>query len=497
MATKPLVIPNVFASEGTGSPNNIPLLDADFTQLANYFNDGSFFSTRGTDTGAVNAYVVSLPSGYVPSQYNPGMRITVNPANSNTGASTINVNALGSVAIVRADSTPLTGGELSQGVDTDLVYDGTSFRLMSTSVTPLITSVRLRSFNAVGNPNFEVDQRNAGNTVTSVANATLVIDRWKYTMAGSYVISSGQQSATLPDGCIPGTNYRISRSFLRTSVTTAEPTLGASDNLLIYNIIEGTQFRELSNDVHSISILCRSNVANLKFGLTLQDQSGAYNLGSLCTLGAANTLTLITLPNLPIWPSGGTFVTTPSAIAYYLIVVLAAGSSKMLSTAGTWQNASGLVGVPGQSNFVATVGNTFDLMFIQHEPGPICTQLMDLDFDTNLSRCQRYYQKTYNNWAAPAAVTTAGVISFYQTTVSQLQGTAKFSKTMSKIPTVTIYNWNTGAANSLYHNNGTVYAVSSVNNIGDSGFDAMTVATMPAVVAGAGGQFHYTADTGW
>src|SRR5215469_4968953 len=392
-----------------------------------------------------------------------------------------------------------TQGLMNQtsGNTTDFIDGTNNSQNLANAVQPTITSVRLRSFNAVGNPTLEVDQRNAGNTVTSVANATLVIDRWKYTMAGSYVISSGQQSATLPDGCIPGTNYRISRSFLRTSVTTAEPTLGASDNLLIYNIIEGTQFRELSNDVHSISILCRSNVANLKYGLTLQDQSGAYNLGSLCTLGAANTLTLITLPNLSLWPSGGTFVTTPSAIAYYLIVVLAAGSSKMLPAAGTWQNASGLVGVPGQSNFVATVGNTFDLMFVQHETGPVCTQLMDLDFDTNLSRCQRYYQKTYNNWAAPGAVTTAGVISFNQITVQQLQGSAKFSKTMAKVPTVTIYNWNTGAANALYHLNGTVYTVSSVNNIGDSGFDAMTVATMPAVVAGASGQFHYTADTGW
>src|SRR6516165_446511 len=44
-----------------------------------------------------------------------------------------------------------------------------------------ITAMRLRSFNAIGNPNFEVDQRNCGNSVNFPAGGylkTFVNDRW-------------------------------------------------------------------------------------------------------------------------------------------------------------------------------------------------------------------------------------------------------------------------------------------------------------------------------
>src|SRR5215468_11144483 len=50
----------------------------------------------------------------------------------------------------------------------------------SSGMTSAITAVRLRSFNAVGNPNFEVDQRTVGSTITFATPATTwVQDRWQ------------------------------------------------------------------------------------------------------------------------------------------------------------------------------------------------------------------------------------------------------------------------------------------------------------------------------
>jgi|SRR5215831_3665974 len=386
-----------------------------------------------------------------------------------------------------------SGGTLAKILTQDLASSIGS----SSGMTSAITAVRLRSFNAIGDCNFEVDQRTAGIGITAVA-AGFAQDRWLAWKTGSAtLVATGKQNAA--NVLIPGTNFAITSKFLRATITTAQASLGAGDALYIRQYIEGPMCRELASDVSSISILCRSSVAGLSFGIALNDSASAYSLTNLCTLSTANTWSLLTLPNIPVFTASGTFPMTPGNVGYILNIGLASGTTLTAPSNGTWV-AGNFIAAQGQSNFAANLNATFDIAFIQHEPGPVCTQLMDVPFsgpNGSFEACQRYYQKSYNYGAPVGAVTTGGVLSFYQVTVTQLQGSAKFSKTMAKGPTVTIYNWNTGAANALYHNNGTVYAVSSVNNIGDSGFNAMTVATMPAVVAGAAGQFHYTADTGW
>src|SRR4249920_1872481 len=46
-------------------------------------------------------------------------------------------------------------------------------------------SQRLRSFNAIGNPNFEVDQRLAGGVVPPNGSLTFVCDRWQTAKNGT------------------------------------------------------------------------------------------------------------------------------------------------------------------------------------------------------------------------------------------------------------------------------------------------------------------------
>jgi hypothetical protein len=127
MAGRPLSgVPNNFASEGTGSLNNIPLLDQNFTQLVAFNNDSAIgYVNYANDTGVANSYVITLASA--PSAYIIGMTIVFNPVNSNTGASVINVNTLGSVAIVGPGGAALFGGEISAGSIVTAVFNGTSF----------------------------------------------------------------------------------------------------------------------------------------------------------------------------------------------------------------------------------------------------------------------------------------------------------------------------------------------------------------------------------
>jgi hypothetical protein len=225
-----------------------------------------------------------------------------------------------------------------------------------------IWSVRLRSFQALGNNTFEVDQRNVGNTVANAANNTFIQDRWLIGKSGTMAYSVGRSSAALPDVVVPGTNFRISNAFLRVTLTTAQASLAATDYTQIYQNVEGCQWRELSNDVHSISLLVRSSVAGLTFGVALRDSAPTKTLTKLCTIPSANTWTLITLPNLPVWPAGN-FSSAPGAIGYTLSIVLAAGSSQMNSANDTWQTIAAL-GAVGQSSFAnSPVNSTFDIAY--------------------------------------------------------------------------------------------------------------------------------------
>ena len=73
------------------------------------------------DTGTVDTYLVSLST--TPAAYVDNMAVVMLPLNSNTGASTINVDSLGVVAIKLQDgSTALSAGDIIIGVPVEMRY---------------------------------------------------------------------------------------------------------------------------------------------------------------------------------------------------------------------------------------------------------------------------------------------------------------------------------------------------------------------------------------
>lgn len=93
----------------------------------------------GVDTGIANAYVLTFDASF--DSYADGIVIYFIAANANTGASTINVNGLGPVAITRQDGTALTSGQIVANQITQIMYKGTGFVLLfSSSVLATITA---------------------------------------------------------------------------------------------------------------------------------------------------------------------------------------------------------------------------------------------------------------------------------------------------------------------------------------------------------------------
>ncbi|WP_454626971.1 hypothetical protein [Bradyrhizobium cenepequi] len=79
----------------------------------------------GEDTGAASAIVVALSPA--PAEYKTGMELLVKIAVANTGATTINVNGLGTKNVLRPDLTALLLGDLIAGSMVTLAYNGTAF----------------------------------------------------------------------------------------------------------------------------------------------------------------------------------------------------------------------------------------------------------------------------------------------------------------------------------------------------------------------------------
>jgi hypothetical protein len=441
-----------------------------------------FIDQAGGGPGLAGALQVTAKSGNQVTLLNPAPAPAI-PAASTSSAGLMN---------------------LLSGNTTDFI-DGTNH---SQALSPVITSVRLRSYNALAsaNCNFEIDQKLCGTAVTLPANTDtwIGIDRWfmenKNASTGAYTMQ--QISANV---AVPGTSYLITRKILRATLTAAQATLGATDIVEIDVGIEGPFLRELVNDVHSISILCRSSVANLKFGLAIaqlaQGAGNRYILSKLCTLGAANTWTLITLPNLPVFPATGFGLDPgfPPNTGYYLGIQLAQGTSRTTSANDVWvSGAAGTWAAIGISNFSASpVGSTFDLAFVQHEPGPACTTLIDLDFQTNYDRCLRYYCKSYDYGMKPGTSTgsNVGTVScFTGNSYASWWAYAPFPKPMAIAPTAVAYNMN-GTANQLV-SGGTTYTVSSIVLNTRALCNLLTSPAAPAT-SPPPGQFHFTADTGW
>lgn len=83
----------------------------------------------GVDTGSANAYLLNFTANFT--AYADGIVIYWIPANTNTAASTINVNGLGVVNIVNPDGSALTAREIQANQPAQILFKGGAFQLIT------------------------------------------------------------------------------------------------------------------------------------------------------------------------------------------------------------------------------------------------------------------------------------------------------------------------------------------------------------------------------
>jgi hypothetical protein len=105
--------------------NNITnALETGLDKLPSESNIKNGLINYGTDAGAADAYVVTMP--YTPTAYTDGMLVAFKAGNANTGACTVNVDSLGAKSIKRQDGSAPIAGDIAANKIVELRYNSTS-----------------------------------------------------------------------------------------------------------------------------------------------------------------------------------------------------------------------------------------------------------------------------------------------------------------------------------------------------------------------------------
>lgn len=116
-----------FAPPGSDDPPTAPIWTVD-----NVVSSQLITLYAGSDTGSANVYVVNFTANFT--SLTDGIILYFLPANTSTGASTLNVNGLGAVPIVDSDGTALANGRIVANIIIGVIYRGGKFYLLYPSV---------------------------------------------------------------------------------------------------------------------------------------------------------------------------------------------------------------------------------------------------------------------------------------------------------------------------------------------------------------------------
>jgi hypothetical protein len=178
----------------------------------------------GTDTGSVNAYVLTFAAPFT--SYVDGTVIYWLPSHTNTGPSTLNVNGLGVLSIVDQNGNALVSGAIVTNQITGVILSGGQWRLMTVGVgsagsfTGTLTGM-------VGATTGTVDYRVSSNGVVSLLVAigiTGTSNSTAMTMTG------------LPAAVRPGTSVLSVPCFVTDNGNSAMSGMAIVDNTGCYRV---------------------------------------------------------------------------------------------------------------------------------------------------------------------------------------------------------------------------------------------------------------------
>ena len=304
---KPITIPNTFANATTAIP--LSQLDNNYSTITSAINDANTYGNYAADSGSANAYVVALAN--LTTTYNAGLPIQFKAANTNTGASTLNVNSQGAKNIY-LNNAALTANVIQANAIVSVVYDGTQFQMVSSSGAAATGNVTYGNTTvALGGSSSSI-----GNLTLQNANITSVAVTFPNSYLANNSVTVGNTSVSLGGTATSVGNVTLNN----TTVTGYTETVVTANTSTAYtiNIANGT-----------LQILTLTGNCTYTFPTATAGKS--FTLFQLQDATGSRT---VTWPASVKWPSGTAPTITSTASKGDKFVFTADGTYWWGSTAG-------------------------------------------------------------------------------------------------------------------------------------------------------------------
>lgn len=248
--------------------------------------------------------------------------------------------------------------------------------------------------NPIINGSMEIWQR--GTAFAAIASGAFGPDRFKMAYSTSAVVTLNR-STDVPTVGQAGMLFNYS---LEIDVTTADASIAAGDYFAIHHVIEGHNWRPFAQRDCVVSFWVKSpktGVHSVGLSNTGPDRTyvGTYTINVVNTW-EYKTVVFAASPAAGNW----NYLTGIGAVLSFTL----AGGSAYHSTVGSWQTTGfGYTPVSSsQVNVLDDAANFFRITGVKLELGAVATPIAYVPFETELARCQRYYQKSFNYATTPA-----------------------------------------------------------------------------------------------
>jgi hypothetical protein len=338
--------------------------------------------------------------------------------------------------------------------------------------------------NRVINGQMQIDQRNAGASVTVNTWVVFPVDRFFGSFRPSTGVATAQQVTDAPAG------FTNSVRLTQSSVTSQ----AASDVYSLVHSIEGNNIADMNFGSanarpFTLSFWVKSSVTGT-YSVSLQNNSPRRSYVTTYTINSANTWEQKTITvagdTSGTWDTGNT-------IGLSISWGLGSGSDYQTSTLNAWQT-NNVLQATGATRWIGTSGATFQITGVQLEEGTTATAFEQRLYGTELALCCRYWQQFPNAVSSSSGASaipmwcssaTNASTRIYLPTVMRTNPSVSYAGTLAT-------SGATGTIGVYYAGAFRTWSSFSVNETTAESFRADAASSSSFAAGGAAGLYFYT-----
>ena len=250
-------------------------LDTNFTAFQTAVNSANSYSNYLVDSGSANTIAVTVASPAA-ATLSAGLTLTIKVAQTNTGATTLNLNGGGAVAVVDPLGAPLASNDLNAGGIFTFVYNGTYWQVLGALASGSTGVAFADTFTAT-----------AGQTVFTLSNNPGNINNLGVSLDGSVLVASIDYTWTSPKTLTLTAGAKAGQTlFVRyiENYTIGTPIAAGTNNQIQYNnsgVLNGTTIGGDATLVATTGALTVTKTAGVAFAASATtDTTNAANISS-------------------------------------------------------------------------------------------------------------------------------------------------------------------------------------------------------------------------